>query len=76
MAGCHRTWLTKRLRHNDKAVKVASPDCFIALPPFGTYSVSFWFFAMPALGSCFLFFRFFFWKKVLRSEAEQEEREA
>jgi len=34
-----------------------------ALPPKGTYSVSFWFSAIARLFYLLSFFRFFFWKK-------------
>ena len=38
-----------------------------ALPPFGTYSVSFWFFRLSALLKWLSFFSvFFFWKVILR----------
>src|SRR5690606_3612178 len=35
---------SQRLRHNGKANKVLRKIGFVALPPFGTYSVSFWIF--------------------------------
>jgi hypothetical protein len=41
---------------------MASPGCSVALPPSGTYSVSFWFFALPAWIICFLFSGFSFGK--------------
>ena len=48
---------------------VASPSCCVALPPFGTYSVSFWFFRLSALFEWLSFFSvFFFWKIILREE--------
>ncbi len=41
-----------------------SPGYCIALPPFGTYSVSFWFFRLSALIERLSFFSvFFFWKQ-------------
>jgi hypothetical protein len=49
---------------------VASPSCCVALPPFGTYSVSFWFFRLSALIERLSFFSvFFFWKIILRRNA-------
>jgi hypothetical protein len=56
---------SKRLRHNGKANMVASPSFFVALPPFGTYSVSFWLFCPATFSKAFFFFCFFLCKKVL-----------
>ncbi|MEG1301894.1 MAG: hypothetical protein RSC93_14475, partial [Erysipelotrichaceae bacterium] len=50
---------------------VASPSCCVALPPFGTYSVSFWFFRLSALFEWLSFFSvFLFWKIILRGRNE------
>lgn len=51
--------------------KVALASCSVALPPFGTYSVSFWFFPLVRLvGMAFFFFCFF----VLENNFKTEQR--
>ena len=64
MAGIHRTSQPK-----DYGIMARLDDGFAglqcaALPPFGTYSVSFWFSAKPAGIICFLFSGFSFGKMI------------
>jgi hypothetical protein len=63
-ADTHRTAQPKDYGIMAGQNKVASPSYCVALPPFGTYSVSFWFFRLSALIEWLSFFSvFFFWKQ-------------
>jgi len=48
----------------------------VALPPSGTYSVSFRFYAIARLDYLLSFFRFFFWKNLCEAKRSKPQREA
>jgi len=48
----------------------------VALPPSGTYSVSFWFSRLDRLDYLLSFFRFFFWKNLCEAKRSKPQREA
>jgi len=48
----------------------------VALPPSGTYSVSFRFYAVARFDYLLSFFRFFFWKNLCEAKRSKPQREA